>query len=232
MAKTAILIDGGFYRRRARTLWGELKPAERAEELYDYALKHITLKKDARIELDRRELYRIFYYDCPPVQRASVYHPLLKRNVDFKRTDESYRWSETFLRELGGMRKVALRLGEVITDNAAYVMKPDVTRRLLRREVRLDDLSRDDFSVTFKQGGVDMRVGLDIASLVYGGIVSQIVLVTGDSDFVPAAKLARRFGVDFLIDPMGQHVRDELVLHADGVETFVRDPQPQKESKK
>lgn len=223
MAKTAILVDGGFYRRRARALWGELDPSERADELYDYALKHITLKKDARIELDRRELYRVFYYDCPPVQRASVYHPLLMRNVDFKRTDEAYRWSDEFLRALGAKRKVALRLGEVITDNAAYVMKSDVTKKLLKRQIELGDLRREDFSVTFKQGGVDMRIGLDIASLVYGGIVSQIVLVTGDSDFVPAAKLARRFGVDFLVDPMGQHVRDDLVLHADGIESFVRD---------
>lgn len=227
MAKTAILVDGGFYRRRARVIWGELDPSDRAEELYEYALKHITLKKDARIELDRRELYRVFYYDCPPVQRASVYHPLLMRNVDFKRTDEAYKWSDEFLRVLGAKRKVALRLGEVVTENAAYVMKPDVTKRLLKRQVRLDDLRREDFSVTFKQGGVDMRIGLDIASLVYGGIVSQIVLVTGDSDFVPAAKLARRFGVDFLVDPMGQHVRDDLVLHADGIESFVRDDRVQ-----
>ncbi len=36
-----------------------------------------------------------------------------------------------------------------------------------------------------------MRIGLDIASLAYKQQVEQIVLVAGDSDFVPAAKLAR-----------------------------------------
>lgn len=28
--KTAILVDGGFYRKRAKYLWGEKTPAKRA----------------------------------------------------------------------------------------------------------------------------------------------------------------------------------------------------------
>ena len=39
-----------------------------------------------------------------------------------------------------------------------------------------------------------MRVGLDIASLTLKKQVEVIVLVTGDSDFVPAMKFARREG--------------------------------------
>jgi len=41
-----------------------------------------------------------------------------------------------------------------------------------------------------------MRIGLDIASLAYKRQVNQVVLISGDSDFVPAAKLARREGID------------------------------------
>jgi uncharacterized LabA/DUF88 family protein len=44
----------------------------------------------------------------------------------------------------------------------------------------------------FKQKGVDMRIGVDIASITFKKQASTIVLVSGDSDFVPAAKLARR----------------------------------------
>ena len=47
-----------------------------------------------------------------------------------------------------------------------------------------------------------MRVGLDIASIATKRLATQIVLVAGDSDFVPAAKFARREGVDFILDPM------------------------------
>ena len=37
--KTAILVDGGFYRRRAYYYCGEKSPEERAEELYAYCMK-------------------------------------------------------------------------------------------------------------------------------------------------------------------------------------------------
>ena len=64
MAKTAILVDGGFYRKRALKLWGRKSARDRADELNRYAFRHID-KKDGD---QARELYRIFYYDCPPVQ--------------------------------------------------------------------------------------------------------------------------------------------------------------------
>ena len=55
-----------------------------------------------------------------------------------------------------------------------------------------------------KQKGVDMNIGLDIASLAYKKQGDQIVSIAGDSDFVPAAKLARRESIDFILNPMGK----------------------------
>ena len=55
-----------------------------------------------------------------------------------------------------------------------------------------------------KQKGVDMRIGLDIASLANKKLVDQIVLIAGDSDFVPAAKHARREGIDFILDTIAE----------------------------
>jgi uncharacterized LabA/DUF88 family protein len=49
--------------------------------------------------------------------------------------------------------------------------------------------------------------------------------VTGDSDFVPAAKLARREGVEFLLDPLWQRVSDELTEHVDGVVSVFPKPE-------
>ena len=68
-------------------------------------------------------------------------------------------------------------------------------------------LSDEDFRLDFRQKGVDMRIGLDIASLAYKGQINQLVLISGDSDFVPAAKLARREGIDFVLDPMWSTIR-------------------------
>ena len=61
-----------------------------------------------------------------------------------------------------------------------------------------------------------MRIGIDIASVSYKKQVSQIVLISGDSDFVPAAKLARREGIDFILDPMHAPIKPDLHEHIDG----------------
>jgi len=71
------------------------------------------------------------------------------------------------------------------------------------------------------QKGVDMRLGIDVASLAYKGSVEQIVLIIGDSDFVPAAKLARREGIDVVIDPLGHDLHDHLYEHTDGVRNLL-----------
>ncbi len=62
-----------------------------------------------------------------------------------------------------------------------------------------------------------MRIGLDIASLAYKKQIDQIILIAGDSDFVPAAKLARREGIDFILDPMWAIIKENLFEHIDGL---------------
>ena len=64
-----------------------------------------------------------------------------------------------------------------------------------------------------------MKIGLDIASLSYKKQVDQIVLISGDSDFVPAAKLARREGIDFILDPLYANIKPNLREHIDGLRT-------------
>ena len=82
----------------------------------------------------------------------------------------------------------------------------------------VSDLRREDFEPTIRQKGVDMKIGIDISSLAYKQQVDQIVLIAGDSDFVPAAKLARREGLDFILDPMEMEIRSsrDLFEHIDG----------------
>ena len=62
-----------------------------------------------------------------------------------------------------------------------------------------------------------MRLGIDIASVAFKKQVNQIVLISGDADFVPAAKLARREGIDFILDPMWAPIRPQLYEHIDGL---------------
>ena len=211
MIRTAILIDGGFYRKRAAYLWGHRTAEERANELNAYCQAHLH---DGKVE---RYLYRIFYYDCNPVGRRSVYHPLTQKNVDLDKSD-TYTWATEFLEQLKKRRKFALRLGE-LSDQMYYNLTPDTTKKLLQHKITLDSLTENDFMFVAPQKGVDMRIGLDIASMAYKKQVDQIILIAGDSDFVPAAKLARREGIDFVLDPMWADIKDNLFEHIDGLKS-------------
>ena len=82
-----------------------------------------------------------------------------------------------------------------------------------------NSLKEKDFCLEIDQKGVDMKIGLDIASLAYKKQVDQIVLISGDSDFVSAAKLARREGIDFILDPLGAPIKPDLFEHIDGLRT-------------
>lgn len=73
--------------------------------------------------------------------------------------------------------------------------------KLLKKEISIDDIQENDVYYELRQKGIDMKIGVDIASLALKGFVDKIVLISGDSDFVPAAKLARREGIDFVLDP-------------------------------
>lgn len=209
--KTAILVDGGFYRRRAFVAYGDKTPAERADELYAYCKRHL------KTHGENSELYRIFYYDCPPMTRQ-VYHPLTQKNVNFAKSD-TYIWAINFFDELKKKRKVALRMGELSEQQAHYVLKNNKLNQLIRGQISVQDLTEKDFLFNVEQKGVDMRIGLDIASLSFKKQVDQIVLISGDSDFVSAAKLARREGIDFILDALHTNIKPNLFEHIDGLRT-------------
>jgi uncharacterized LabA/DUF88 family protein len=78
-------------------------------------------------------------------------------------------------------------------------------------------LSPDDLSISLTQKKVDIKIGLDIAWLASKRIVEKIVLVTGDSDLVPAMKFARREGVMVYLLHFGHTVKEELKEHCDGI---------------
>lgn len=75
-----------------------------------------------------------------------------------------------------------------------------------------------------------MRIGIDIATIASKQQAQQIVFISGDSDFVPAAKHARREGIDFVLNPMRQRIRPELNEHIDGLRTCTgKEPDPKSE---
>lgn len=207
--KTAILVDGGFYRKRSQSLKGSTSAQERADELDNYCKRHLK-------EHDQyHDLYRIFYYDCAPMEKKLM-HPYLKRQIDYSKSDVYY-WMNDFFDALKRKRKFALRMGKLAEEQACFSLSPQAIKGLCDGRKKFDQLTERDFRLSVDQKGVDMKIGLDIASIAYKKQVDQIILISGDSDFVSAAKLARREGIDFILDPLGSPIKPDLFEHIDGL---------------
>ena len=108
------------------------------------------------------------------------------------------------------------------TGQAAPALTAEQADQLAKIAEAWRSLTPDSVRLGLRQKGVDMRIGLDISTLTLKKQVDTIILVTGDSDFVPAAKLARREGVEFLLDPLWQSVKDDLHEHVDGIVSVFR----------
>jgi uncharacterized LabA/DUF88 family protein len=216
---TAILIDGGYFVKRFRAIEPHnAHDAQRAADLmFRWSVLH--LKEGER----RHDLYRIFFYDCPPLEKK-LHHPLTRRVIDFSKSSEA-QFRQALHQRLRFKRKTALRLGH-LAGESPWTLVPAAIQELMKGKRKLEDLTDDDFMPNVRQKGVDMRIGLDIAALAFKRQVDQIVLIAGDADFVPAAKLARREGIDFVLDPMWRQVDARLGEHIDGLRSTCPRPTP------
>lgn len=219
--KTAVLIDLAFASKRYRTLIE--KPSGRShspEEVVDCLWN--TAQKHAR--QGNGSLYRILCYDCDPYARGST-NPVSNQFVNFSRSPVA-----EHQRQIHGLllakRSVAIRRGVLAARQWILPEKP--LKECLTGKRSWSDLSPDDVIFEFRQKQVDMKLGLDVASLAYKRLVDRIVLIAGDSDFVPAAKLARREGLDFVLDPLWAAIDPDLKEHIDGLKTFWSRPHPRK----
>jgi uncharacterized LabA/DUF88 family protein len=245
--KIAVLIDGGFFLKRLKSWPSvdRTDPAVVAEAARRLCKRHVQKLTGERANVPRSvwldHVYRLFYYDALPFDGAP-HHPLKNRQINFANTPEAKLRLGLF-DAIRRKRKFALRLGHLKKDgdwvpynrhmkgllklkhHADYLAgvlngEPVDARRstaALEALSAWQTLGDDDIQLPLRQKGVDMRIGLDISTMTLKGQVDTIILVTGDSDFIPAAKVARREGVEFILDPMWQSVEADLQEHVDGI---------------
>ena len=158
-----------------------------------------------------------------------MHNPISKKCIDFKNSQE-FKFRTDLIECLKKKRKVALRLSDL--KEGEWNIYPNKVKELLANKIELKDLTENDVFLTLKQKGIDMKIGVDIASIALKRFVDRIVLISGDSDFVPAAKLARREGIDFILDSMGANVESNLFEHIDGLESSVKKKSPKKTTTK
>lgn len=222
---TAVVIDGAYFLRRFGFTFPYLDSREADQVAWSVLylagwhlrIRHMSepvasgdLEKGF-LPSESPGLYRIFFYDCPPLTKR-LHYPISRQALDLAKTDVAVT-RNAIHRRLLDTRKVALRLGR-LNDDVTWVPKAEAFRSWQTSGFNPRD---EDFEIKATQKGVDMRLGLDVAAMAFKRQVDQIILVAGDADFVPAAKLARREGIDVVLDPMGGKAARDLLDHVDGV---------------
>jgi uncharacterized LabA/DUF88 family protein len=184
----AVLIDGGHLRAYAR----------KAKKAYvpDYIEKvgHACALADEVI-------HRVLYYDCRPYQGEAI-QPV-------SGVKKAFTGSDKWLHELSHKDLFAVRSG--VLKFRGFILKQ--SRIPFTPTLPLTD---SDFEAKFEQKGVDMRIGLDMATLSSNHSVQLLALVTNDTDCIPAMKHARRAGLQVaLITVPGYKPAPKLLAHSD-----------------
>jgi uncharacterized LabA/DUF88 family protein len=201
-SRYAILLDGGFLKKK---LFTRLQHHPTADDI-----EAECARLQALPEVADYELLRIYYYDAFPAA-LTLKLPVSGEAHDLTRT-ERFGQSQSLFRQLPLKPNFALRMGLVGVAPHHWRLKPSAARRLIKEPRPLED---SDFMIDAQQKGVDMRVGMDMARLALREMVRAVIVVTGDSDFVPAFKFVRREGVKVILDLMGENGRVELKEHSD-----------------
>ena len=135
--------------------------------------------------------------------------------------DSDWRINEKCTKQLLKTRKwhalLEAPLGDDATTKSANSFSEQDKQELKKLASAWREFEAKDVTLGLRQKGVDMRLALDIASITLKRQADTLVLVTGDSDFVPAAKLARREGAEVILDPLSQTVNSDLFEHIDGL---------------
>lgn len=198
MKSVAILLDGGFVTKKLYKMLGRYATANDVLEFSEACLK----KED-------EELFRLYYYDCQPYEQTQT-NPISSTSIDFSATPACNR-AKILQNTLSQSSKVAFRKGNLLFKG--WVLKKDANRDIINRGRPIAD---NDLRPDLQQKGVDIKIGLDVAALTLKHIVHRLILVTGDSDFIPAMKFARREGVQVIIVSMGSsNVHADFKEHSD-----------------
>lgn len=221
MKKVALLIDGGWF---TKVLRKELSETASNGHTRRPTVTAEVVRKNALQALDQEteEPWRIYYYDAYPYD-GLVTNPVDAKSTDFG-TSPTNAYATKLFKELGQMDLLALRRG--VLKPRGWLLTENFIRKSLnaaQNNAAVPTLEPEDVSFALEQKGVDIRVGLDVATLAYKRLVDRLVIFSGDTDIIPAMQLARREGLQVaVVEIGGTRLSGELVEEAD----FMRHIEP------
>ena len=188
--KTYILIDGGAIRHFLRARRLHHRGEEGASNYEKIALR--------ATRGDEEDLQKILYYDAGLYEGPATL-PISRKKTQFSPKDKT-------LEILGRKNLFAVRRGNLKIHG--WLRKDD--------RKNFEDLTDDDYRPNFVQKGVDMRIGLDMAILAERRLIDRLILITGDTDMIPAMKHCRTQAIQivlFVFPEMG--ISHEMRQHSD-----------------
>lgn len=202
--KVAVLLDGGFVTKR----WYD------AHKTHATAadVRSLVTKLTEKPPVAGLGLFRVFYYDAPPSDERAK-HPVTGVVENFGISPRAARGKQ-LISDLELSEPYAVRLGQ--TKMHGWTLKRESLEEVLKTKRAI---VAEDVAPNITQKGVDIKVGLDIAWIASKRLVDLMLLVTGDSDMIPAMKYARREGVCVVLATLGHPVYRDLLVHADYVFT-------------
>lgn len=196
----AILLDGAFVNVKLKALLRRFPTSQDIVDLCESVKGHP--------DFSELQLLRSYFYHAPPA-RGKLTNPLDRKEYELGSTSAAQQ-NEGLLDTLEMRDNFALRLGQA---KAHGWRLGSGALRSLQDSAR--QIAAEDLVPNITQKGVDLRIGLDIARLSLTNSVQAIVVVSGDSDLVPAFKFARREGVRVYLDHLKHGVMRDLKAHAD-----------------
>ena len=191
--KVNVLIDGGFF-------WQCFRKTNRRNptpnDVLDTVNAVMGLVKAKTAGEYNDILFRVFYYDCRPF--GGTIKDVDGNDIDYSKSF-GYTMKNKYLDDLCAKDRFALRLGELSFTGWKQ------------------DMHSKEWKPDFKQKSVDMKFGLDMATMATKHSADKIVLIAGDSDFIAPIKFARKEGLLVYLYPMNNHIKQALIGHCDYV---------------
>ena len=211
MQRVIFIVDGEFMRKRIITLKAFYFDGPGIRK---HCLQHLGPDE---------KMGNILFYDAMPFTGKGE-HPLTGP-IDFSQTPLVAR-KQQFLHSLRSTPEMALRLGRSAWQSGQWQLDSNRLGELMAGEISVDDIEANDIYPDIRQKGVDMRLGLDIATIVYKKTADRLVFIANDADYVPAVKLSRREGIKVAMDPLWTRAAEDLRENVDYVVNKLARPQP------
>lgn len=210
MQRVIFMVDGEFMRKRIITLKA-------------FYFDGPSIRRHCLAHLGPEEIVaRILFYDAMPFTGRGE-HPV-NGPIDFSQTPLVAR-KQQFLQSLRATPEVALRLGRSAWQSGQWQLDSTKLGELMAGEIEVDDIEGSDIYPDIRQKGVDMRLGLDIATIAYKKQADRLVFIANDADYVPAVKLARKEGIKVALDPLWTRAAEDLREHVDYIVNKLNRPQ-------